>query len=307
MNKKTINRILKKKFDDWTSSIKNENVKKLVEKNTIISGGAIVSLLQNEKPNDYDVYFKNKETVLAVAKYYCTEFNNNNKTSVATIQEIDDNIKVYIRSNGVAIDSELENLENLIPLELEMSMLKEGLIDIVESADELSESLLQNKDDKEKYRPVYLTSNAITLSNKIQLVIRFYGTPEKIHNNFDFIHTKNYWESDTEKLYLNPDALECILNKELKYTGSLYPIASIIRTRKFMKRGWNINAGQYLKMCFQVSNLDLTNISILEDQLTGVDQSYFRKLIEQLQEQQDKNPEFTYGAEYITTIIDRLF
>ena len=35
----------------------------------------------------------------------------------------------------------------------------------------------------------------------------------------------------------------------------------MIRTRKFLKRGWHINAGQYLKMCFQISELDLSDIT----------------------------------------------
>ena len=48
-----------------------------------------------------------------------------------------------------------------------------------------------------------------------------------------------------------------LLARQLVYQGSKYPICSMIRTRKFLQRGWHINAGQYLKMAFQVSELDL--------------------------------------------------
>jgi hypothetical protein len=56
---------------------------------------------------------------------------------------------------------------------------------------------------------------------------------------------------------LRAEALESILTKELRYVGSRYPLCSVIRTRKFLARGWTINAGQYVKMCFQISQLDL--------------------------------------------------
>ena len=61
MNRKTINKILTKKHEDFLSSITNEEVKKLIDKNSIITGGSIVSLLLNEKVNDYDYYFTDKE------------------------------------------------------------------------------------------------------------------------------------------------------------------------------------------------------------------------------------------------------
>jgi hypothetical protein len=89
--------------------------------------------------------------------------------------------------------------------------------------------------------------------------------------------------------------------------GSLYPLASIIRSRKFLKRGWNINAGQYLKMCFQVSELNLHDINVLAEQLVGVDQTYFRILVNALVEQKEKNPDFTFDTAYVVSIIDKIF
>src|ERR1019366_10379787 len=138
-------------------------------------------------------------------------------------------------------------------------------------------------DTKPKYRPIYISCNAITLSNKVQIVLRFYGDPDNIHQHYDYIHCTNYWLSKDRKLTLKQPALEALLSKELIYVGSKYPIASVIRTRKFMKRGWTINAGQYLKMAFQISELNLKDINVLEDQFTGVDVAYFAMLIDALQ------------------------
>ncbi len=65
--------------------------------------------------------------------------------------------------------------------------------------------------------------------------------------------------------------------------------------------------GQYLKMAFQVSKLDLTNIEVLEDQLTGVDVAYFNTLIEALQDHIARNSEFKLEYSYLAAIIDKIF
>jgi len=78
----------------------------------------------------------------------------------------------------------------------------------------------------------------------------------------------------------------------------------MIRTRKFLGRGWTINAGQYVKMAWQVSQLDLDNVAVLEDQLVGVDAAYFMQVIALLRQQPD--PEKVDGA-YLMTVIDKLF
>jgi hypothetical protein len=102
---------------------------------------------------------------------------------------------------------------------------------------------------------------------------------------------------------LRQPALEALLSKELRYIGSKYPICSLVRLRKFITRGWRINAGQILKMAFQISELNLKDIKVLEDQLTGVDTAYFIQLVERLRE---KDPEKVDGA-YLIEIIDRIF
>jgi hypothetical protein len=56
-------------------------------------------------------------------------------------------------------------------------------------------------------------------------------------------------------------------------------------------------------MVMQVSELDLTDPKVLEDQLTGVDSAYFVQLISKLK---DKDPE-KVNAAYLVEIIDRIF
>jgi hypothetical protein len=212
-----------------------------------------------------------------------------------------DRVKIIVRSDGVAAeDGKVEVLDHPF----------EDAVDVLSDADQLDEKLLevgQEGEKKDPYRPVFLSTNAITLADKIQLVTRFYGSPDAIHENYDFVHCTNYYDYGKNELILKQEALECLMNKELKYIGSKYPLCSIIRTRKFIERGFHINAGQYLKACFQVSQLDLTNIDVLEDQLTGVDSCYFMQLIEGLRSKQEKDPNFKVEESYVASIIDRIF
>ena len=66
----TCEKILRGQFALFLKSITDEKVRQLVKDNSIITGGAIVSLVLNEEVNDFDIYFTNKETVLAVCNYY---------------------------------------------------------------------------------------------------------------------------------------------------------------------------------------------------------------------------------------------
>lgn len=316
MDKRTICKILNAKHQDFLKSIKDENVKDLINKNSIITGGSIVSLLMNEKIKDFDYYFTDKETCIVVARYYVNEFNKahadntyltTTKLTKPTVEVEENRVKIIVPSAGIV--GEQDNLDYQY-FERQPNEVGENFVEkmrrAVEEADDLSMQSLEEK-DKERYRVIFMSSNAITLSDKVQLVIRFYGDPEEIHRNYDFIHCTNYWLSKENKLVLNQSALESILAKRLYYVGSLYPICSIIRTRKFIERGWRCNAGNYLKMCFQVSELDLTNIKILDDQLTGVDAAYFVQIIDWCKKKQEEDKEFQITAPYLISIIDKIW
>ena len=88
------------------------------------------------------------------------------------------------------------------------------------------------------------------------------------------------------------------------YQGSRYPVTSIIRMKKFLKRGWNISAGEILKICMQISELNLHDVEVLEDQLIGVDVAYFSTLISAISNIKDTSK---VNAEYISSIIDNIF
>jgi hypothetical protein len=79
MRSKTIKAVIQKKINDFLESIKDESLRNLLRKNIIVTGGSIVSMLLNETPNDFDIYFKTKEAAKAAAQYYTNLFNEMNQ------------------------------------------------------------------------------------------------------------------------------------------------------------------------------------------------------------------------------------
>ena len=291
--KKTIEENIWRKMNKWIASIEDEELRKEVKSNYIVTGGAITSMLLGDLPNDYDVYFKDASVAAKVAKYYLTKLpeSQNDKISKIEVKETtredkSGRVEIFIKSAGVA-GSDIDQTQ----------------YDYFEMGGDVK-GYLEKAVNREngKYEVVYMSSNAITLTDGVQLIVRFTGLPDQIHKNYDFVHTTNWFTNG--QLYLNMPALEATLAKELKYIGSLYPICSMFRLKKFIKRGWSVTAGEMLKIAYDISKLDLNDISIFQDQLTGVDAAYFNEVISILQKENTKDIDRTYLFELVSRVFD---
>ena len=341
MLEKTIKTVLNKKINNWVASIDDVEVRDIIKGNTVITGGCFVSLLNNEEPKDFDVYFQSREAAIRVGNYYIDKFIKSHPDTVAFLVTPED---ITVHEDGVSIDNPLiakkidgnwikisrnedgivytcgeqpissDVFHNLI--NIQSGRVKLMIPSVGVASERVLDDVVDNDDpaefdysdlEKGMYRPVFLSSNAITLSDKIQIILRFYGNPEKIHQTFDFVHTKAYFTSWNNNLKITSKVYEAILNKTLIYDGSLYPICSMLRVRKFLARGWTINAGQIIKMCLQIGELDLTVIATLEDQLIGVDSLYFMRLINMFREAKLKNSSIELDSTYIISLINKVF
>ncbi|MDX1532747.1 MAG: hypothetical protein R3230_00915 [Nitrosopumilaceae archaeon] len=240
------------------------------------------------------LYYKDSNTPL-VDPYKHDRYEKEYESRM--IKELDDDsaleqrLMIWMQSAGIAAEDQ-EDYQYF-------EMRSQG--ELENFADSLGGDLANT--NKPKYRPVFLSQNAITLSDKVQLVIRFYGEPEQIHNNYDFAHAMNYYDYGNDELVLKQEALECLLSRTLIYRGSLYPVASVFRTKKFIERGWRITAGEQLKMMWQISELDLTDFNTIREQMCGVDMAYMYELVQALK---SVDPE-KINSSYIAAIIDRVF
>ena len=339
MQVKTIQKVIVKKMNEWLETISDKNLRQRVKDNLLVSGGSIASMLLGEKVNDFDVYLQDRKVLADLVKYYISGFDNirmfdgHNKeelkksndyakgdrytnyytTAVNTLKE--QQLKLYFenkaggfRTHNADIAKEYVNDEDRID-----SDVKEAFEEIIEDTlQEMGSSLIPDAEKpaenqkQKKYLPAYFSPNAISLTDDIQIVLRFWGTPAQIHETFDFVHATNFFTFATG-IVTNIQALEALLARTLRYQGSHYPLTSIIRAKKFMKRGWRISAGEYLKIMMQISKLDLSDPDILEEQLIGVDVAYFEILITALRNKMDRDSLEKLDDSYIFEMIDRIF
>lgn len=261
MQSREIKRHLKGVVDDWVASLEDgprhrvgtaADLKVKVEAHgVIIAGGAVVSLLMDEEPNDYDFFFPTLEFRNEVFEYY------------AKCYPAEATKTVYTRTN------------------------QRGEITL--SAEQHPRTYVINEEGRpNSYDPKIITRNAITLNNKVQLVTCKYGVRSHILNSFDFDHTRVAYTYPGNELYSEKDALESILTKELRYGESLYPIAALIRAHKFVQRGFVFPLPELLKIAFQINALDLTDKEVILDQLTGVSANVALNFVRKLTEREDE-------------------
>lgn len=309
---KTIKQVMQAKIEDWCSSIEDEELVRVIKRDTIVTGGSITSMLLGEKINDFDIYFRTKETTRKVAEYYVQKFNDERKPGQAEPKVVDvtitnikgeteEVIQIYVRSTGV-VQTEANN----------DGYDYSGQGELEESAQAILEKDMKldfEEVDGEKppYRVVYMSQNAITLSDQIQIVLRFYGNPEEIHRSFDFSHAKCWYSYTDNHLETPVDALQHTLARNLHYSGSLYPLASLFRIKKFIQRGWKCSAGEMVKIAWQLSEIDLNDMKVLKEQLTGVDAAYLHMLFDAIQQWKETNGDEDIHQNYVMEIVDRIF
>lgn len=306
MQSKTIKKAIQSKLEQWLDTVTDQSLRDDLKNSVLVSGGCITSMYLDLPVSDYDVYIMDRSVLLRLVNYYTEPFKVTKGITVLDgtkkeqiIKDLlshypsDDTIDTIISAHSSAIRT---LKEDQIKLYFED---KNGGIKVNEPKKGEEQKPLQ-------YIPKFFSPNAISLSDDLQIVIRFWGDAEKIHSTFDFVHATNYF-TFKEGLVTNKAALESILTKQLRYQGSHYPVTTIIRTKKFLKRGWNINAGELLKVMFQISELDLSNPDVLEEQLIGVYVAYFGQLIEIMRERTDAGKKDSLSPAYIMELIDRVF
>jgi len=326
MHKRTITSILHRKTTTLKNSLKlagaPATVIECVDRG-IVTGGCIVSMLLDEKVSDYDLYFASVKDAEVVMEWAADRFNTKNrrgdrmKPAVEIRLDQDNAPYFFIKSSGIAAEAEEEGggavyefFENVDHPERTAAFMR-GMFGYVAAG----------RDQREAYEPVFFSQNAIGLAppkNKDgvapawQFIVRFSGTADQIHESFDYVHCTNWYSIADKQLYLRQAAIESIMSKTLLYTGSQFPVCSILRARKFIKRGWNINAGQYLRMCLQISKLDLYDLETLQRQLTGVDAAYFAEIFSQIAAAEREQDGSVIESErvdegYLAQLIEKLF
>ena len=169
MRRYHIERKLRKKFQDWVVTVKDEKLKQDLMDGTIITGGAITSMLLDEVPKDYDLYFRTRDLTRRVAEYYVAKFKECELNVVRygyTENAVDmrvvvsnGRVMVKVQSAGFAAEGETKGYQyfELIQDPVEREAAIEGFVTAAVKASPKDEEA-----ELPRYRPIFLTSNAIT-------------------------------------------------------------------------------------------------------------------------------------------------
>lgn len=118
-------------------------------------------------------------------------------------------------------------------------------------------------------RRVVETERALTVlrdrENKIQLIkpAFSFGSVNQILSKFDFTVCAagvsfDETEDGIDKMFCyHPDFFEHLASKKLVYMGNMLPVTTVYRAMRFVKRGYDIDTKQFLKIIRDVVNLDV--------------------------------------------------
>lgn len=329
MQVKTIKKTIVQKMEWWLKTIEDKELRNDVRQSLLLTGGSICNMLQQMDVNDYDLYFMDMDVLVRLCKYYVSDIpsieimdgrkkdeymkvveerhisNVNYVLGANTINLNETNIKELLADESLPDDvrKELETERDFAHKSVAIRTLQPTQVKMYMSDPSGYNPDKGKKKEKKpkKYTVSFISPNAISLHGDIQIVTRFTGSPETIHKTFDFVHATNYF-TYKDGLVFNPEALLSIQSKQLFYQGSLYPLSSIIRVKKFINRGWKISAGEQLKMIYQCSKLNLDEPDTLEEQLIGVDVAFFGHLMDILRGEKE-----SYTTEMLMNAIDKVF
>lgn len=150
---------------------------------------------------------------------------------------------------------------------------------------------------------VFKSENAISYQlkdedgkiHKVQVITKYkYTETTAFFKSFDFVHCMGLlrlWKDSDDlmnpyklKMESHPEFLASIASREIRYSGSEYPIASLVRVLKYMRRGYTIRPIEMLKLGMACSRIQINDVTELKSHLMGVDVMYLIPFMKALDE-----------------------
>lgn len=241
------NRVLSQQYDWMKGYLANDQKVSLMSE-TYFAGGLFTSLVNKDRVKDYDLFCSTTETaqlLFRVFKYSCNYAN-----SLELEFEVDEKNPRLHRGKLVSTNPKL-TVEQLLKFINDDAKVRKGDL-------------------------AFLSKNALSLKNGIQVIFRFVGPPEEVFTTFDYEHCKVAWEPHPLGLTLGSTkfygrSLESLAKAELMYSGNTrFVLSALSRLNKFIRRGWGIAPSSLLALALTASKIDWNNKVALEEELLGI-------------------------------------
>jgi len=151
------------------------------------------------------------------------------------------------------------------------------------------------------FKEVYKSDSAITYQStlggpRIQIIHnpKMIGPIQEIINKFDFTICMAAYDLN-ENIYFVRDYLTDNISKRLVFNiNTPYPISSLFRVQKYIKKGFRLGGLDAVKMALRINNINLSDHNELKDQLQGVDTLLLKDLVDKLGEYKKANDSYEF-------------
>jgi hypothetical protein len=164
--------------------------------------------------------------------------------------------------------------------------------------------------DNNEFVQFAVTPNAESYSKnsvKIQLITMPSLACENstdIIKQFDYSVCMGAFDVESDTFVLDPLFLEDVSRRELRFNiTSKYPISSLFRLRKYLKKGYSISGIEMVKLGCAINNLQMKSYRDLRDQLQGIDTLFLMDLTNKLGSSEYGEKEYNFAA--FTELLDQ--
>lgn len=177
-----------------------------------VTGGSIGSILRFEAPNDYDIYLRDSDLA------------NRIRVGFESLPSED-------KEKIVKMSASYDTLDDL---DTSLSQTNPVLSITINGIDQAISTAAVKPSPPIRYH--LITANAVTLTNELQFITGFSGSPDSVRANFDFVHCLPWYDFANDKLYISEEQYEACCGKILIINNSQLP--SKKRVDKLISKGF---------------------------------------------------------------------
>lgn len=139
---------------------------------------------------------------------------------------------------------------------------------------------------------------------RYQLISAEYGPPDALIRKFDFTMCMGAFHDG--RFILDSLFLKHIAQRRLCYNANgKYPICSLWRAAKFIKRGWKLPGIEAIKLALAINNVGIKDFADLKEQLLGIDTMFLAELTSAIAQNSEKRYDFGEAIDFIGNFLDQ--
>lgn len=161
-------------------------------------------------------------------------------------------------------------------------------------------------EDAEKIIETDSALSVVDHGKRVQLIKVVCGTPQQVISGFDFtICQAAYYPQ--EGFIFGPEFLLHLAQRRLVFnTSSEYPLCSLYRLQKFIRRGFHFSGIEAIKLGLRIHALKIDNEEDLKKQLMGIDALFLKELTDSLAGNAEKKYDFHQFMAMLESWLDAL-